>query len=172
MASKRSVGCLCLSKCGSFQRLIFLKRRGHSKALWPEIPPPPRTHLNTSTTACFPDLNYDFLWQVKDTESSITPKPFPDSPNDMIKDDILLFNWETFLSSLVACPFARSAKCSIWTGVFFTLWWESCSALPLNENLILVGSIKFHLIQSQMVLNRCLDQRWENFLTGGPHNGF
>lgn len=37
------------------------------------------------------DLSYDSLWQVRDTESSITPKPIPDKPNDMIKDDILHF---------------------------------------------------------------------------------
>lgn len=74
----------------------------------------------------FRDPNYDFLWQVKDSESSITAKPFPDSPNDLIKDDTRLFSWGTFFPSAVR-SFARSEKGSFCGTGVFSHFGENCA---------------------------------------------
>lgn len=90
------VGWLCVAKCGSqWFCLPFLwwRLREFREAGTIQIPKassvgkPSRSPLSWLVQRS--ELWFPLAGFYRDTESSITPKPFPDKPNDVITDDIL-----------------------------------------------------------------------------------
>lgn len=90
------VGWLCVAKCSSRQiclPFLWWRLREYRESGTIQIPKassvgkPSRSPLFSlvqRSEQWFPLAGF-----YRDTESSITPKPFPDKPNDMITDDIL-----------------------------------------------------------------------------------
>lgn len=84
----------------------------------------PKSPADPHSSPWSKDLSCDPLWQVRDTESSVTPKRFPDKRNDVIKGDILHLELMQRFLSYSCVPFGcrifffltSASRVALWLG--------------------------------------------------------